>query len=418
MHVVKVQRKAHKKDMFIESLELYNFRNYTRQEFGFTKGVNLILGDNAQGKTNILEAITALTACRTSKPPLRQESIRFEADFAEIVGYVFHDDVETKLGLRLTRMKRTTDVYKNDVRQKRMADIHGALRTVSFCPDDLYLIRAGAVQRRNFIDRALVQISPRYGEIIAHYEKLLAQKNAILKQQEEKPSLLNTLDDYTIQLCQYGAQVILFRAKYCRQLMEQATKIHGEIAPEERLSARYCTVSKVQEAFPQLADCMTQDQVYTAPHLVQVDFNSPAKLPTLGAVRDVLLDYAMEMRSREIASRSTLVGPHKDDLELCINEKKAADFASQGQVRTAALSLKMGEREICFTQDGYYPVLLLDDVLSELDQKRQDFILNQVKNGQVFITACDPVTAARFDKGRKFIIQNGDCVQTAGEISW
>lgn len=394
--------------MYIQSLSVCNFRNYALESFVFSQGVNLILGENAQGKTNILEAITALSAVRSSRPPLRQDAIRFEAEFAEVIGEIYHDTIPTKLSFRLSRQRKVTEIYKNDVRQKRMMDIHGVLRVVSFCPDDLHLIRAGAVQRRNFLDRALSQISPRYGDALSKFDKCLSQKNAILKAQEEKPSLLDALDDYTIQLCHYGAQIVLSRAKYCQQLMQAASVIHAEIAPQERLSAHYDTVSVLQEQFPQLAKCSKNSQSQDC-EILRI---KEADLPTLVEVRTALLDYALRMRPREIAARSTLVGPHKDDLVLHINERSAAEFGSQGQVRTAALSLKMAEREVSFAQDGVYPVLLLDDVLSELDHKRQDFILNQVKHGQVFITACDPVTAGRFDQGSRFTIAEGKKIQS------
>ena len=363
--------------MYIHSIKLHNFRNYEDETFSFDPAVNLIVGENAQGKTNLLEAACALSTMKLFRTGQKKEGLRFGTETGSISGVFSAEDRDITLELCLSRT-RPMEVWKNGVRLRRQSEAAGLLRTVLFCPDDLMLVRAGAAARRRFLDAALCQLRPQYAAALAEYERVLAHKLRILKDAEEKPALLDLLDDFTLRLCRLGAIVVRYRAYYVRKLAGRAAALHAEAAPHETLTAAYRTVSTVTDPY------------------------APVQAIEAGLQR-----HAFSHRAAEIASKSCLSGPHKDDLELTLNGVSAGSFASQGQARTAALALKLAERELFRDEDGAYPVLLLDDVLSELDRRRQDFVLNRLGTGQVLITCCEAETAERSRAGRVFQIAGG-----------
>lgn len=366
----------------IFTLTLENFRNYAAASLTLDPAVNLIVGENAQGKTNLLEAASALSTMRLFRTAQKKEGIRFGCDHGRICGTVQTEGGEMTLEICLHRA-RAMELWRNGVRVKRQSDVRGILRTVLFCPDDLHLVRAGAAARRRFLDAALCQLRPQYAGALAEYERVLAHKLRILKDAEEKPALLNLWEDFTLRLCQLGAVLIRYRADYIRKLAQRAGQLHAEAAPHEQLACLYQTVSGITNPF--------------APP---------------SAIAEELQAHAFAHRAAEIAARACLSGAHKDDLVLQINGVSAASYASQGQARTAALALKLAERELFFDEDNAYPVLLLDDVLSELDHRRQDFVLNHLGQGQVLITCCEQETAARLHAGSVFHIQAGNvCVR-------
>ena len=268
----------------------------------------------------------------------------------------------------------------NGVPAKTNAALSDVLHTVFFCPEDLFLIRAGAAERRRFMDQSLCQLRPRYAEALAEYGRLYDHKTRILRDSEEHPHLLDMLPDFNERLCRVGAVLIGYRARYCAALADYAGQAHGECSGEkEKLTLTYQTVRTVTDPFgPQM-------DIYQA-------------------LRQHMEDHA----AAERASRLCLSGPHKDDLEVLINGRSARQFASQGQVRTAALSLKLAEREIHKNAVGEYPVMLLDDVLSELDPRRQEYVLNRIRGGQVFITCCENDRLDTMLRGRVFHIRNGE----------
>jgi len=250
---------------------------------------------------------------------------------------------------------------------------------VLFCPEDLYLIREGAAARRGFLDDCICQLRPRYALALAEYKRLHEHKTRILRDSEEKPSLLDALDEFSMSMAKAGALLIHYRAHFIKRLCQAAPAIHGDFSGgRERLTLRYETVSTVTdpEAGPQV-------------------------------IFQQLLQHQEEHRAAEIASRQCLSGPHKDDLLVEIDGQAAKSYASQGQTRTAALSLKLAAREIFQQDTGEYPVLLLDDVLSELDPRRQEFVLNRIRGGQVFITCCEDDRLPQLLGGRIFHVKNG-----------
>ena len=364
--------------MNIQSLTLRDFRNYETAALELSSGVNVFCGENAQGKTNILEAVGLLSTTRLFRSGQKREAIRFGARQAEVEAAFFAEKRDMTIRALIPSAGRV-QLTVNGIRQKRLADAAGILRTVLFCPEDLMMIREGAAARRRFIDIALCQLRPNYARYLSEYNKLHENKIRILKDAEEKPSLLDALDDFSLRMSMIGGHIIRYRAYYLRSLMEKAKGIHASISgKEEQLDYRYSTVSTVSDPFASAKDIGME-----------------------------LWEHACQHRAAEIAVKSCLSGPHKDDLELLIGGKSAKAFASQGQVRTCALSLKLAERDMFFDDSGEYPVLLLDDVLSELDARRQDFVLNRIENGQVLITCCEPEKLAQVEGGWMFTVRQG-----------
>ncbi len=367
--------------MIVKGIELDFFRNYLHMDAKFSPELNVICGENAQGKTNLLEAVAYLSTASSHRARYDKELIQFGVDSAFIKGEILSRDRDFTLEARLSRNARK-QLFSNGVRLKTAGELAGVLNTVLFCPEDLYLIREGAVERRRFLDSCICQLRPRYAAALAEYRKLYDQKTRILRDWEEKPSLLETLDDFNLRMAQTGAVLIHYRAHFIRKLREYAPPIHREFSGgREILALRYETVKTVvdpeaspKEIFPQL------------------------------------LDHQESHRQAELDARQCLSGPHKDDLTVELDGMSAKQFASQGQTRTAALSLKLGSREIFFHDTGEWPVLLLDDVLSELDARRQAFVLGHINGGQVFITCCEDEKLEGLGREKVFRIHAGRLV--------
>ena len=367
--------------MRIDELELEGFRNYDRQTLCFDPACNVIYGENAQGKTNLLEAVVYLGCGRSPRTHNDRELIGFERDFARLSGRIFSREREFETEIRLIRGRRR-QMTVNGVAAKSASALSDVLRTVFFAPEDLFLIREGAAARRRFMDLSLCQLRPRYAEALAEYNRLYEHKTRILRDSEEYPDLLETLPDFNARLCQTGAVLIHYRARFCASLADHARQAHAECSGgREELSLAYQTVKTVEDPFAPYEELTAALEEHQKAHY-----------------------------QAEIASRLCLSGPHKDDLEVAINGRSARQFSSQGQVRTAALSLKLAEREIHKNTFGEYPVMLLDDVLSELDPRRQEYVLNRIAGGQVFITCCENDRLDQLLQGKVFHVREGSVV--------
>ncbi|MBQ3404295.1 MAG: DNA replication/repair protein RecF [Oscillospiraceae bacterium] len=345
--------------MIISGIEAEGFRNLSSLRAEFDGGVNVIVGPNGQGKTNLLEALYYMTTGRSFRARSEAEMISFTADGALVTMRARLSDREKEIKLELSRQSRRK-IWINGVRRKNMDEISEHAAAVLFCPDDLHIVKAGSSPRRRLMDSALSQIYPRYSSDLQAYGKTLEGKSRILRDSAEKPRLLELIDEYDDRLAALGARLIHYRARYARRLSEIASGIHRDFSGgKEELEIIYRTVSVIDD--PSMR---------------------PAELYPL------LLDRLRQLRAAERAAMQCLSGAHKDDLEILINGRSAKKFASQGQTRTAALSVKLAERDIFTQVMGEPPILLLDDVLSELDEDRQSFILNRSARGQVFITCC------------------------------
>lgn len=347
--------------MQINSLYLRNFRNYTEADISFVPGVNLFVGDNANGKTNLLEAIFYLSTAKAFRAKHESELLLFGSEFSELTASVFSREREQELKFLLFEGKRPRQIFLNGVKQKTAAGISGVLTSVLFCPEDLSVLKKGSAPRRRLLDNVIIQLRPNYAAALTEYNRLLEQKSALLKDWSDSPSLLEVLPEYNTRMAQVGALVISYRARYLKALGECAAEFHREFSGgTESLTLEYKTVSNIDDPFA-----------------------SPDIL------RQLLAEHQAAHEKAELESRQCLSGPHKDDFEVSLNGLPVSLYASQGQTRTATISVKLAERELMKRDSGEEPLLLLDDVLSELDAGRQDFVLNQLKSGQVFITCCE-----------------------------
>lgn len=356
--------------MNLESLYLRHFRNYREAQFRFDPGVNLIVGDNAQGKTNLLEAICYLGSGKSFRAQKTAEMVFFHADFAELSGEVFAQERQQSLRFLLFSGSRPRQMFRNGSRKKSLEEISGVLPTVLFCPEDLLVLKAGAAQRRRFGDSVLCQLRPNYDGALAEYNRILDQKSRILKDRVQNPALLDVLPEFNLRLCQVGALLISYRARFYEALGKAAAAYHCQFSSGcEDFSLQYKTVSTV-------SDPMAPVSVLT----------------------ENLLEHLQRHQQAELESAQCLTGPHKDDFSVSLSGVDLKTYGSQGQTRTAAISLKLAQRTLMGREFGEEPVLLLDDVLSELDPARQDFVLNQISSGQVFITCCEPGRLTKLGK--------------------
>ena len=363
--------------MNLKNLSLQDFRNYSQAQLSFDPGVNLIVGDNAQGKTNLLEAISYLGSGRSFRAQRSGEMIAFGREYADIQGSVYAQEREQSLRFVLFSGARPRQIYRNGVKKRALSEIAGVLPTVLFCPEDLLVLKTGAAQRRRLGDLVLCQLRPNYDASLTQYNRILEQKSRILKDYREHPCLLDILPEYNARLCQVGALLISYRARFFQALGEAADGYHREFSGgAEQLRLTYKTVSTVEDPFAPIPVLTQRLQAHLERH-----------------------------SARELDSGQCLTGPHKDDFSISLSGVDLKLYGSQGQTRTAAISLKLAQRELMGREFGEEPVLLLDDVLSELDPGRQDFVLNKIVSGQVFITCCEP---GRFTKlGKTIAIQGG-----------
>ena len=364
--------------MNLQELNLRSFRNYQEVHLDFEPGVNLIVGDNAQGKTNLLEAISYLGSGKSFRAQRTSEMVRFGDTFAEIQGKVFSQERQQELRYLLFAGARPRQIFRNGAKKKSVAELAGVLPTVLFCPEDLLILKMGSSQRRRFGDLALCGLRPNYEAALTEYNRILEQKSRILKDRFENPCLLDILPEYNTRLCQVGALLISYRARFYEAMETAAAKFHSQFSGGvENFTLDYKTVSSVKDPF--------------------------APIPLL---TEDLMDHLDRHSKAELDTAQCLTGPHKDDFTVSLSGIDLKAYGSQGQTRTAAISLKLAQRELMGREWGEEPVLLLDDVLSELDPGRQDFVLNQIVSGQVFITCCEP---GRFTKlGRTIEIERGN----------
>jgi len=363
--------------MTLENIYLENYRNYGEARVALDPGVNLLVGANAQGKTNLLEAVAFLGSGKAFRTQKTAELVRLGADFAQIEGSVFSQQRQQTLRWVLFPAARPRQLFRNGVKKKTASVIAGVLQTVLFCPEDLMVLKTGASSRRRLADTAICQLRPNYEAALTEYNRILEQKNRILKDRHENPALLEILPEYNTRLCQVGALLISYRARFFEGLGREAAVFHGSFSGgKEEFSLSYKTVSTVEDPFAPVSELENRLQEHLQSH------------------------YRAELESCQC-----LTGPHKDDFDVSLSGLSLKAFGSQGQVRTAAVSLKLAQRSLMEAESGEIPVLLLDDVLSELDPGRQDFVLNHICRGQVIITCCEP---GRFTKlGKTIEIEKG-----------
>ena len=356
-------------------MTLKNFRNYSTQEFEFINGVNILHGDNGQGKTNVLEALFFASMGKSFRTSHDTEMIKDDRDSLEVLVQAEDESSETEIKLLYNRAKQKA-IRLNGIYIRKMANLMGALPCVIFSPSNMMLLSSGPSERRKFIDMALCQLNPVYYYNLQQYNKILSQKNAFLRENTDKNVNMDLLDVWNMSLSQYGASITEQRISYLNEISKYAEENHKTISgSNEEIEIKY------------IASGSSESEIFYR------------KLTELSA--------------REIERKMSLIGPHKDDIDFTL--KGTGDikkYGSQGQKRTCVLSLKLAEMIILRKNNGKMPVLLLDDVMSELDNRRQDMLVKGIEETQVFITSTEsemlkngPVSPCK-----RFLISGGKVV--------
>lgn len=360
--------------MIIKSLELSDFRNYESLNLSFDKGTNILFGNNAQGKTNILEAIYVSATTKSHKGSKDSDIIKFDKNEAHIRTYLEKEEIETRVDMHL-RKSKTKGIAIDGSKIKKAAELLGLLNVVFFSPEDLSIIKSGPAERRRFIDMELCQLDNFYLYNLNHYNKTVNQRNHLLKDIYGNPELKETLKIWDAQLVSYGSKIIERRKQFVEQLNEIIFDIHKNLSGnDEEIKIKYEPNVSIDE-YEDVLNCS---------------------------------------RDKDIKLKQTTVGPHRDDIVFYVKKKDEKEidirkYGSQGQQRTAALSLKLSEIEIVKKITNDTPVLLLDDVLSELDSNRQNYLLNSIGDIQTIITCTglDEFVNNRFEINKVFKVTNG-----------
>ncbi len=362
--------------MKINSISIENFRNIEKLDLDFDD-VNIIYGQNAQGKTNLIEAIYLFTGSKSFRGVKDRELIRFGCDFSKLKIDFESENRNQNAEIRIDG-KRTA--YLNGIKKKSPSVLGEELKAVIFSPVHLSMVKDGPSERRRFIDNALCQLKYNYRNVLKEYNRALSQRNMLLKDISKNSSLADMLYIWDKNLAATGAKIIYQRNKYVEALLPFAKEVFdGLSGGREEI-----------------------DLVLKGPF----DYRDLS----LKEIENKLLITFEKSRGSDFMNRITTAGPHRDDMEILINSKSARTYGSQGQQRSCVLALKLAEASLLKEMTQNEPLALLDDVMSELDITRQDYILNHIKNWQVFITCCDADTVLRLKKGKTFHIENGGIV--------
>ncbi|MCR5402681.1 MAG: DNA replication/repair protein RecF [Butyrivibrio sp.] len=364
--------------MIIKSLELADFRNYDNLKIDFSSGTNILYGDNAQGKTNILEAIFLSATTKSHRGSKDKDIIGFGKDEAHIRSILDKDGAEYRIDMHL-RKSRSKGIAIDGQKIRKASDLIGRLNVVFFSPEDLGIIKNGPSERRRFMDMELSQLDLIYLNSLSKYNKLVIERNKVLKDLFEHPENSVLLDVQDKQLCEYGSVIIKAREKFIRELNEIICPIHEKLTGGKELLS-----------------------IYYEPNTGYEDFEKKISAA----------------RTKDTYAKQTTVGPHKDDFSFIVRKTDSGKdsegidirkFGSQGQQRTASLSLKLSEIEIVKKSKKENPVLLLDDVLSELDSNRQNYLLNSIGDIQTIITCTglDEFVNNRFEIDKLFKVTEG-----------
>ncbi|RKD31367.1 DNA replication/repair protein RecF [Thermohalobacter berrensis] len=364
--------------MHVESIKLINFRNYLKADINLNRKLNIFVGNNGQGKTNLLESIYICAFGKSYRTNKDKELINLSKDKAYIGINLkkngFNKFVEVKF-----EQGKSKKVRINKIEVDKISDLFGILNVVIFSPEDLKLIKEGPSERRNFLDTEISQIKPKYRYNISSYNRILRQRNNLLKITQNDKSKLKVLDVWDMQISNIGAEIILSRIKFLNKISKISKNIHSEITNKlEELELKYSPSLDID---------------------VNLDKNEIVK---------VFRRQLKNLLERDIEKGTTTIGPHRDDIKVLINGIDSRAFGSQGQQRTAALSLKLAEVELIKEEVGEYPVLLLDDVLSELDLNRRKDLISTFKDIQTIITTTDDIELKEVEKYQKSIFYIND----------
>ncbi len=365
--------------MKINSLHVQNYRNIENIEILPCEGVNIIYGENAQGKTNLLESMWLFTGCRSFRGSKDKELIRLDSDFSK-TEIVFDDELRIREASILLDDKKR--VIIDGVEYNSSSKLFGEFFGIVFSPNHLDLVKGGPSERRKFINTALCQLKPRYSNVLSKYNKILEQRNTLLKDISFHSELYDTLDVWDEKFSLYAAAIISQRIHYLSEMKPFLEDIYGGISSgKEKISLLYDS----KEGFE------------------STNFEST----DIDDLKEEILYKLQNSKKEDIKNGITSIGPHRDDILIQLDNLPVKVYGSQGQQRSAALALKLSEAAVIKKITGKQPVAFLDDVMSELDENRQDYILNHIENWQVFITCCDPSSILKTKTGKIFEIKGG-----------
>lgn len=356
--------------MIIKRLNLIQFRNYQNETITFDRGLNIIRGRNAQGKTNLIEAIFYLARGYSHRGSTAKEMAHFDALDYKVTAWITGSSVNHQLASKGISGKK---YFFLDGKSANRQQISQVLSIILFEPGDLRIVKEGPDRRRRFLNEEIASFKPQYYHLIKNYEKVLFQRNSLLKNIAFEPSLITTLEAWNDQLVSLGTQVIKKRIAYLHRLNQEAGELHYLLSDKkERLSLFY------------------QNNIIDS-------------LEDVNQIESRFYDHLKSHQEEEIKKGATIFGPHLDDMIIHINQKDARRFASQGQQRSAAIALKLSQIKIIYQQTGDYPVVLLDDIFSELDEKRSKGILHLLKESQTFITCTEDLTLENKELSKQLI---------------
>ena len=355
--------------MYINKIEIKNFRNYEKQEIELNPHINIFYGDNAQGKTNILEAIFISGFGKSFRTSKEREMIKIGENFLETIVFYQKSDRDGKIRTVISNKKQ---IEVNGVKIKRLSELIGKINLVIFTPDDIQILKSGPEKRRRFLDMMIGQLRPKYVYILNLYLKTLEQRNNYLKQIKEENKPESMLEIWDEKLSEYAESICKYRTEFIEKLNSKIKDIHSEVTSNsEKIKIEYLT------------ECYN---------------------------REIYLQLLKQRRKLDIIKGYTTKGIHRDDFKCIINDKEIEVYGSQGQHRTAILSLKLSELYVIYDEIGEYPILLLDDFMSELDEKRRKSFLSYIKDTQVIITCTDKMELDNLNEYKLFNVKNGKII--------
>ncbi len=366
--------------MYCKKISVKNLRNIREAEVSFGEGVNILAGENAQGKTNLLEGIFYPSVGRSFRGAHAAEMIRFGEDLARI-DLEFRDAKrDQKISVTLYKDKQRK-VEKNGIKIERLSDVVGSFRAVLFCPEHLSMIKDGPAQRRSYMDLAISRLYPMYLHNLQQYTYLLRQRNALLKNAyEDRETFDGTVEIWSMQLAKLASEIAATRLEFVRRISTHVATCFEEMTGE-RETPRMVYDGSSGQPEEEYADKKATEKKY--------------------------FSLLMSSHQREIAAGATLWGIHKDDIDITLNGKRARIYGSQGQQRSLALAMKLAEGEITREEFGDYPVFLFDDVLSELDSGRREYLIHKIRDKQVILTSCEPDLLREMGDVTRILVRDG-----------
>lgn len=342
--------------MWIRKIKLNNFRNYESQEIILKDGLNIFYGENAQGKTNIIESIYLCSVGKSFRAKKDQELINFEKQNAMVELEFEKSDRDGKIKIEIEKRKR---IFVNSIKLKKLSELLGNVHIVIFTPDDIEILKGGPQKRRHFLDVMISQLKPNYMHVLSLYNKTIEQRNNYLRQIKEQNKDENLLDIWDEKLVEYAVKIYEYRKEFINKIAEKIEDIHNKITKnKEKIKIEYISECEERAAFDRLLK---------------------------------------SRRKLDIIKGFTTKGIHRDDFVIYINGRPVNVYGSQGQHRTAILSLKLSELNVVYDEIGEYPILLLDDFMSELDEQRKKNFLENIRNAQVIITCTEKIDIENLD---------------------